>query len=262
MNLLSSVLIYLLSTLITSKPLLADNLPKNELMVNKIQVVTEYLPPYQIENEDGTLGGFSTDVIHALFKQANREANIEVLPWARAYQIAKMDKNTMIFSIAHTLERDHQFHWIGSLFKERIFFWGLKSKFPSPIAATALLKGYRVAAARNSNSAQYLAADNFFNIYHSINEDQNIQMLFSNRIDLLIETELTLKDRAMKLGLNFDELVKIMEVDALNNDLAIAMNLNSNPQLVEHFQHSFQQLVELGTLTNIKEKWQIDENKP
>ena len=30
----------------------------------QIEVVTELLEPYQIENPDGTLGGFSTEIVH------------------------------------------------------------------------------------------------------------------------------------------------------------------------------------------------------
>lgn len=245
-------LVCLMCALFTSLSILASTLPNYQ-----IKVVTEHLPPYQIENADGTLTGFSTDVIQALFKQANSKAFIEVMPWARAYQVAKTDKNTMIFSIAHTAERDKQFNWIGSLFKERLYFWGLKSKFPSPIEAAALLKGYRIAASRNSSSAQYLAADKFFNIYYSINEDQNIQMLFRNRIDLLIETELTVKNRATRLGLNFDDMVKIMEVDELHNQLSIAMNLTSDRLIVEHFQQAFNDIATQGVIEQLKSKWQI-----
>jgi polar amino acid transport system substrate-binding protein len=126
----------------------------------KIKVVTEYLNPYQTINTDGSLSGFSTEVVQTIFKQANKKPQIVVMPWARAYNIAKTEKNVMIFSIARTKERNDLFQWIGSLTKERLYFWGLKSTFPMPLEIDTL-KGYKIAASRNSNTAQYLKAENF-----------------------------------------------------------------------------------------------------
>ena len=50
-----------------------------------VNVVTEILDPYQMYNDEGQLDGLSTDIVKALFKQANAKANIKVMPWPRAY---------------------------------------------------------------------------------------------------------------------------------------------------------------------------------
>lgn len=223
----------------------------------EIKVVTEYLAPYQIEMPDGSVGGFSTEVLRAIFKQANKKPNIIVMPWARAYKVVKEESNVMIYSIAHTKARHDLFHWIGSLTKERLYFWGLKSRFPVPIDIEALLKGYLVTASKNSNISQYLIDNNFFNIYHITVEDQSMKMLYSHRVDLLVDTELNARYRAKKLGLDFDEMIKIKEVTALNNDLSFAFNLQSNLQLVRDFQKAYQEVKAKGILDKIKQKWQI-----
>jgi polar amino acid transport system substrate-binding protein len=86
----------------------------------EIDVVTELLEPYQIEKADGSLGGFSTEVVEALFKITKDQASIKIMPWARAYEVALNQPNTLIYSIAHTQMRDKKFHWIGALKKERL----------------------------------------------------------------------------------------------------------------------------------------------
>lgn len=223
----------------------------------QIEVVTELLEPYQIENPDGTLSGFSTEVVHALFKKAQSRANIRVLPWARAYEIARSTPNIMIYSIAHTEVRDPLFHWVGSLKKEKLYFWGLKSKFPDNIHDTEKLKAEKIAASRFSNVAQYLQANDFKNIYELIKEDQNMLMLYRGRVDLIVATELTLKTRAQKLGLDFNKMKKIKEVSELNNDLSIAFSKETKPNIVSHFRQAFDAIKRDGVIEQIKNKWNI-----
>ena len=227
------------------------------LHAEAIKVVTEYLEPYQIQKDDGSLGGFSTEVVQALFLQAQMQPNIIVMPWARAYEIAKKEKNVLIYSIAHTQMRSASFQWVGSLTEERLYFWGLKAKFIAPIDDIDKLKDFKVAASRFSNAAQYLIDNNFYNIYQLIKEDQNMLMLYKHRVDLIVATELTLKHRAKKLGLNFDDLRIIKEVNELNNDLSLAFNLHSDAELVTQLQQAFEEIKDQGVLERIKQKWNI-----
>ena len=223
----------------------------------EINVVTEFLEPYQIKNPDGTLGGFSTDVVKALFEITKDQAEIDVMPWARAYEIALNKPNILIYSIAHTKIRDKKFHWIGALKEERLYFWGLKKHFTKSDYEVSALKNYKIAASRNSNSAQYLIAQNFSNIYELANERQNMNMLFIDRVDLILATQITIETRAKSLGYDFNELQRLNEVAALNNKLSIAFSMGTPLVLVQKYQTAFQQLVTSGKLAKLKEKWKL-----
>lgn len=223
----------------------------------EVKVVTEYLTPYQVKNADGSLGGFSTEVVKAIFKQANITPHFVVMPWARAYEVAKSEKNTMIFSIARTEERDELFHWLGGLTKEKLYFWGLKKNFSKAINNISQLKNFHIAASRNSNISQYLLKENFNNIYFITVEEQSMKMFYSNRIDLLIETELNIKYRTEKLGFDFNKMRKLIAIDELNNDLSIAMNLQSDLQLVLQLQQAYSEIKQKGIIKSLKKKWSI-----
>jgi polar amino acid transport system substrate-binding protein len=148
---------------------------------------------------------------------------------------------------------------VGSLTKERLYFWGLKTKFPQPIDDIDQFKDYKVAASRYSNVAQYLIDHSFYNIYQPIKEEQNMLMLYRNRVDLIIATERSLKNRAEKLSLNFDELQQMVEVPELNNDLCIAFSLNTAPDIVARFKQGFNEIKQQGIIEEIKQKWRIEE---
>lgn len=223
----------------------------------EINIVTEYLEPYQIQNSDGSLGGFSTDVIHSLLAITNDIAKIQVMPWARAYEVALHEPNTLIYSIARTKTRNKKFHWIGALKEERLYFWGLKKEFTKNNYKVDELKNYRIAVSRNSNSAQYITSQNFSKVYQLANERQNMDMLFIDRVDLILATQITIETRAKSLGYNFTDLQRLNEVAALNNKLSIAFSLDTPPELINKYQKAFQQLESNGQLNKLKQKWNL-----
>lgn len=227
------------------------------VQAQEINVVTEYLEPYQIKNNDGSLGGFSTEVVNTLFSITKDQANIQVMPWARAYEVAIHEPNILIYSIARTNIREDKFRWIGALKEERLYFWGLKKHFTKTNYQVGELKNYKIAVSRRSNTAQYIIGQNFTNIYQLANERQNMDMLFKDRVDLILATQITIETRAKKLGYDFNEMQKLNEVATLNNKLSVAFSLNTSPELIKKYQMAFQQLVSSGQLEKLKEKWQL-----
>lgn len=229
----------------------------NSLSAEEINVVTEYLEPYQTQNPDGSLGGFSTEVINELFLLTNDKAQIQVMPWARAYEVGLNQANTLIYSIARTPSREEKFQWVGALKEERLYFWGLKKHFSKNDYKVNELKEYKIAVSRHSNTAQYILKQKFSNVYQLANERQNMNMLFIDRVDLILATQKTIETRAKNLGYDFNDLQKLTEVAALNNNLSIAFSLNTTPTLIKKYQIAYQQLIDSGKLDVIKKKWQL-----
>ena len=244
--------LFLFNTLFLSAEAHAESNEKSS-----IKVVTEYIEPYQIKNADGSLGGFSTDVVNALFEKVGKQSEIYVMPWARAYEIAQREKEVMIFSIARSPRREPNFHWVGKLVTERLFFWGLKDVFPFQVDSVDLLRPYSIAASRHSNVAQYLHDHGFSKVRRLIREDQNMRMLFSKRIDLIVANEVSVRRRAENLGLDFNDLQKLIEVPELNNDLSVAFSLKTSPELVKEFQQAMTELEQEGVIEGFRQKWQI-----
>ena len=223
-----------------------------------ITVVTEVLEPYQMQSLGGHLSGFSIDVVNALFEQLEETVDIDVMSWARAYQIALTQPNVMIFSIAQTPERLAKFKWIGNLIEEKLYFWALKSRFSESVNDIEQLKQYSIAASRRSNVAEYLDEKGFPNVHILIKEAQNMQMLFNGRVDMLVATELTVRTRAKRLNFNFDQLMKLNEVTELNNNLSIAFSLTTEDEVVEKYRSAYQTLQSNGTLAALRKKWNIE----
>jgi polar amino acid transport system substrate-binding protein len=220
-----------------------------------ITVVTEYLEPYQIKNDDGSLGGYMTEIVRSLFRISGDIPEISVMPWARAYQIAKTEKNVLIYSIVHTDERSEHFEWIGKVSVNNLFLWGLKNKFPRPMKSIKELNKYHIAVLRNSNVDKYLESHQFTNLRPLTLEVQLLKMLLLQRVDLIIGTEETILERLKKLDTPFSDITKVFELTDVNTNLSIAFNKNTTPQLVSRFKKAFVKLKKSGELDEIKKKW-------
>lgn len=235
------------------------SLSTNGSELPKLNIVTENLVPYQILNTNGHLTGLSVEIVQEMLQRLAVTPNIKVMPWARAYEIAKNEANVLIFSIAHTPHRADLFHWIGCITDEKFSFWGLRKYYGNSSYSMAQLKAHKIAVSRYSNAEQFVLDKEFSNILRLIQEDQNIQMLFNSRADLIVATELTVKHRAKKLGYDYQQLVKVRNANELNNKLCIALSLKSEPQWAQRLRFAYQQLEQDGVIYKLRHKWLSDQ---
>ena len=223
-----------------------------------IQVVTELLEPYQMYNAEGKLDGFATEVVRALFKQANADADIKVMPWSRAYNTALNVKNTMIYSMTRTKEREDKFLWLGELFEEKICYWTLKNSLKNKDELNQLnLKERKFSAPRYSIIAEYLLENNYKNVYYTSNGLQSLEMLFSGRTDYILATEHSLKISVKKLNPDFSTLKRVFKQKIILSPLSIAFNINSDIAVVKHFRKAFLTIKQNGILDKLTKKWHI-----
>jgi polar amino acid transport system substrate-binding protein len=92
-----------------------------------VRVVTELLPPYNFE-EGGVVKGASTAVVRAVLEQAGLRYTLEVQPWARALDTVLHERNTFIYSIARTEERERQLVWLGKICDRRLALFCSKDR--------------------------------------------------------------------------------------------------------------------------------------
>ena len=226
-----------------------------------IKVVTEILPPFQIENTDGSLGGYATEVIEELFSLTKDNAEISVLPWARAYKIAQNKPNVLIYSIARTPARENMFNWVGNLKFERFYFYGLKSTFENQqFESMTELKSYSVSSSQGYNSESFLIENGFEKLYQVTKDAQSIQMLYKNRIDIVLFNDLVFKTMADQLGLDTDKVRVLTEAKEMKTQLCIAFSKNTEQDIIERYKQAFQQLKLSGKLENIQKKWGVTDD--
>jgi len=222
------------------------------VQAENLRVITENLPPYQIVVNDKLVGGSSVLLVKEILKRANINADIEVLPWARAYRIASHNSNTLIFSMARNKTRESQFIWLVKLKNLTYHFYSLTSR-PHLKAKniTEMLK-HTVVTVRNSYEANSLKNFGF-------SEDKNLiltntystawKMLSIGRADYTYANELITETLNQKITSSTQLYKQAFDLGD-TSDLYIAANVHMSSELLTKIKHSIETMRADGTLKN------------
>ena len=158
-----------------------------------LRIVTEKLPPLQFKQDNGAITGAMVDVVNLLLKKSNIECEIEMLPWARSYQIALERENTLIFSMLRGEDRENKFIWVGKIFAIDSYLVALKSHdaFSIDSIEDAKLKARKALQDKKIDLAQayYIKAyglepdnvsllEEMAQMYRGINNDKLVELCF------------------------------------------------------------------------------------
>lgn len=225
-----------------------------------LQVVTEELPPYNM-NAGGKVTGLSTEVVEAVLRDMGLEPRIQVMPWARAYDLALHADNVMIYSITRTPEREALFQWAGPIAPTRWFLFSAPGR-PVPLAnlQEALDKRYQIATVNQDVGEQYLLSRQFAvgqTLQQSNHYDLNYQKLKQGHVDLWISDELNAFYTARTAGDDPQQsLHRSLELPELEDGgFSVAFSLKTPAHTVDSFRAALQRLHTDGRYDAIKRKW-------
>ena len=152
-----------------------------------VRVLTEPYPGYSYM-KDGEVVGAGADQVHLMFQRADIRYTMEIMPWARAYQLATHEPNTCIFATNHTPERDALFKWVEPLGGGRVV---LVRKSGSSVAPKTLeeAKAFSVGVQRGDYAADYLQKKGFDKLDYASDFGLTLKKLLSGRIELAMTSD-------------------------------------------------------------------------
>ncbi len=223
-----------------------------------IMVLTEHLPPYQIDSHNG-VSGFATAVVRRTFETAGIPYEIEVQDWSRAYQRALRQADTCIYSISKSTERTPLFQWVGALAYTITSLYSLKNRPDIQLKTLDDAKKLVTAVTKDDITHHYLQK-------HGFKEGEQLYLLESvttmlhvlqgrKDIDLVLVNDTILRYRALESGVPLEALQKQMEVSDLPLDFHLACSLTTTPAIVEKLKISLQQLKDSGEFAKIIAGW-------
>lgn len=226
---------------------------------DKIRIVTEELPPYNM-TQDGRITGMSTEVVQAVLKEVGIPAVIQSMPWARAYDIALNSENVLIFSITRTAQREKLFKWVGIIAPVH---WYLYAKSDSNVALDHLddARKYQIGTVKEDAGEQYLVTKGFAvgkNLQSSNKYEYNYEKLKLGRIDLWISIELNALYLIRRAGNDpAGAVVRALSLPELDGEagLNMAFSLKTPDTLVESFRKGLETIRQNGTYDSILKKW-------
>lgn len=163
-----------------------------------LNITTEYNPPFNY-HDGHRVSGISTEILLEMGKRAGVPIQVQLLPWARAYQSALSLPNTCVYSTVRLPEREALFKWIGPLSTNK---WALfaRSDFDRTISTLDDAREYRIGGVTMDAKAGYLKSLGFTHIDLVDDDNLNRAKLLAGRIDLWISGLYKTNESASPVG--------------------------------------------------------------
>ena len=223
-----------------------------------LTIITDPYPPLGYVNKDGEIVGFTVDVINLLLKRTGIEGQFEMYPWARAYEMAKKDKNILIFQLTYTKERERLFQLVGPVLSIRYYFFKLKDRKDVVVRNIADAKRFLVGTVRDYFAHRYLLENGFEegkNLEVTHEDNINLKKLADRRIDLMILIEITFPYRVRELGYDRDDFEKTLLV--YSEDGYIGFSRQTSANIVSRFTKALEAIKKDGSYDSILEEYGV-----
>jgi polar amino acid transport system substrate-binding protein len=220
-----------------------------------LRILTENLPPLNYV-KDGVLVGPSVEMVKEIQRRIGSMEDIQVYPWARAYQIALEEENVILFGVSHTPPREDKFRWVGPLATKRDI---LVAKKGAPLVINSLedaKKVGRIGVLRDDTKEEFLERNGFTNLEPVSDERKNAQKLVMGRIDLWVFKKPGLKTVCELAGVDYDAVEEVFHLRETSVD--IAFSLKTPDVVVEQWRAAFTEMVADGTVAAIRKKWDVE----
>lgn len=226
-----------------------------------LRVVTEELPPYNFS--DGQyVAGLSTQLVRAVVTHAGIDATFEVLPWPRAFRIAKQQKNVLIYSIFRTPEREKHFIWLWALAPFNYSVYANSPKTHIKIPHLGAIEQHTIGVLRDSAQVDLIRSFSNIdetNILIGANYEQLYLMLRKERIDMFLAPDLLVSYLNQKYHLSMQQQpTAIFPLEIGETEVFAAASINTDPMLVKRIKEAAQELKQDGTLAAIKQQYSIE----
>ncbi|NDV19654.1 transporter substrate-binding domain-containing protein [Pseudodesulfovibrio sp. JC047] len=219
----------------------------------KILFLTEENPPFNYTSAEG-ISGLATDILFRMTEIAQvplTRDDIQILPWARAYQKLQDEPNAILFCMARTPEREKHFQWIGPIVHIKSSLIAPKNKKIVIRDLVADTRHYSIGTVRKSASDHALTAHGVpnQNIQRLHDIQLNVQKLLSGRIDLIAIPELAFSHHIKKLGADPDLFESVYPL--MDNAFSFGVNPSMDPATVNKLQKALDHLTISGELDRI-----------
>ncbi len=230
-------------------------LSANELSyADDIRIICNEEPPTNFRAADGTVTGFTTEIVREIQKRVGNSSHIKIYPWKRAYNMALKEPDIVLFTASRNPDREGRFHWIIQVTTRRSAFW---SKAGSHLKISSLEDARQVISIgvlRGGNREKYLRLRGFTNLEPATEEVLNLKKLLAGRIDLIFLSTIEAATLATINGIPFSEIKPKFTV--YSNDSYIMMSKNGTSyETVKMWKNAAQQVKDDGTFKKIGEKW-------
>ena len=208
-----------------------------------LKIVTTNEFPFQYQTKQNNNGmeeykeeGISYELVNSILKHSGiKKYEIKWYPWARAYRMARNEKNTAIFSILQSKEREELFNWTCKILESNTWVYRLKKREDIKIEKIEDLKDYKISVWRNDYRHQFLEKNlEHRKLFLTESDKSAILMVRDERADAFLFNDSNFSIFMKTMNLNPNLFKKVFKINDLSGaSLYLATNKESDPNLIK-----------------------------
>jgi polar amino acid transport system substrate-binding protein len=184
-------------------------------------------------------------VVGEIKKRTGHQGEIQVVPWARGYNITLTDPNVALFSTTRLPQRENLFKWVGPLYRQN---WGFYAKKGTKIRIKSLEEAKniaRIGTYYKDAKEQFLKKLGFNNLVSTNTNLSNIKHLIQGEIDLWVSSDFNMPYLATQAGISPDQLELVYAFREVDN--YIAFSVQTSDVIVQKWQQTLDAIKKDGT---------------
>ena len=225
--------------------------------------LTESLPPLNYE-VDGKVTGFASELLDMMAGEADLPVQKQLLPWGRAYEMVARQKNTLIYCLVRTPEREALFQWVGPISSRRIVLYKHRDRTDISLKSLDDARAYRIGTTLESAATKSLIQQGFVvngpqqplgpGLDIALHDQMNLNKFMAKRFDLLVSLDWAAAYNAKNAGLAPDALQPAWVLDD-SLTYWYGVSLQTDPEVVKKLNAALQKIKNDGRYQQLRQKY-------
>lgn len=205
----------------------------------ELTIYTENNPPasYMV---NGKLEGLAVDAVRKILLHLHQPDTIEMVPWARGYNLALKQPNVALFSTTRLPQREKLFKWVGPLYTHTWAFFKKKGARFKISSLEDAKKVDRIGTYRQDAKKMFLEKNGFANLVETTDNTTNAVHLLHGNIDLWIASSFSMPYIARQAGVDPDEFESAFIIRSVDN--YIVFSLQTPDSIVAEWQRAIEEI--------------------
>jgi polar amino acid transport system substrate-binding protein len=200
----------------------------------------------------GKVAGPATEIVELALKRAGlTDYRVALYPWARAYDMALQEPDTLIYLIARTPARETQFKWAGEFMRIEYHLYKLRDRSDVVVNNLDDARRYAVAVMRDDVRQQYLQSHGFDKLVVSARNSDSLRMLLDRKVHLLPLPENDVTRFCKEAQVDPAALQKVLTLDEMTTGIYMAYSRGTSDDVVNRTRAAFDKLKADGTVTRL-----------
>ena len=243
---------YFYKILVIVSILISSSFSKN---IDNFTLMSEEYPPFNMTKNNKPTG-ISVEMLEYMLKKVDSKLtkkDIQFLPWARSYSLVQRQKNTMLFVMARTKQRENLFKWVGPVGSSIVALIARKDQ-NIKINSIKDLKKYKIGSVKNDVAElalKEIGVTHMDSISGTNAIEKSIKKLDHGRIDLF---SYMFELKSWKLD-NFNPKDYENVYTLKQNDFYYAFHKDTDDAIIKRMQKALDALKDDGTFNLINSKY-------